>query len=586
MITLRHRAFLLLESWCDRLIAQQLPDQFGRGLAGGLLCPECCQIHGRCNDAVYPLIHLYRATKNPKYLAAAQNVMAWAEYVSTPAGAWMNNPIGHAWEGITVFAALSLGETLRLHGQILPEELRRTWRDRFAKAVAYLDSVVDINWGNINYPATACATFAVASIVLDQPRYAERARALSKDVAAYFTATSLLHGEGPRTASTRGRLAIDVGYNVEESLPALALYAELLHDVPMMDRVEALYRVHLEHLLPDGGWDNSWGSRMYKWTYWGSRTSDGCCAGLASLAQRDPIFIEAAARNVDLLARCTHDGLLFGGPDAHHAGRLACNHHAFCHAKAIAAMLDDPHWPEPTGATLPIETLTGVRYLAETDTTFVSVGPWRATFSNGDQAHHRYLMPTGGCLSLLWHESAGPVITASLNHWSTNPEPMNMPDLRGVQPPCLIPRVEIGSGTKSFATHRDHATATVDRTGDTAGATITTRSRLVDQEQTDPPTGRVEVTAVYRFDANQVRIDLIVPAGLFHLPLLCRHDEPVILTGQSATIRNTIFVEVEEGVLQPTASRGWNPVPGFEAAILSIAPSNGRVSLTLRAQDE
>ena len=31
--------------------------------------------------------------------------------------------------------------------------------------------------------------------------------------------------------------------------------------------------------LPDGAWDNSFGTRNYKWSYRGSRTSDGCAAG-------------------------------------------------------------------------------------------------------------------------------------------------------------------------------------------------------------------------------------------------------------------------------------------------------------------
>ena len=40
--------------------------------------------------------------------------------------------------------------------------------------------------------------------------------------------------------------------------------------------VIASMRTHMEFMLPDGGWDNSWGTRNYKWTWWGSRTSDGC----------------------------------------------------------------------------------------------------------------------------------------------------------------------------------------------------------------------------------------------------------------------------------------------------------------------
>ena len=40
-------------------------------------------------------------------------------------------------------------------------------------------------------------------------------------------------------------------------------------------------RAHLEFMLPDGAWDNSWGTRNYKWTYWGSRTSDGTVPGIS-----------------------------------------------------------------------------------------------------------------------------------------------------------------------------------------------------------------------------------------------------------------------------------------------------------------
>jgi hypothetical protein len=28
---------------------------------------------------------------------------------------------------------------------------------------------------------------------------------------------------------------------------------------------------HLEFMLHDGAWDNSWGTRNFKWTYWGNR---------------------------------------------------------------------------------------------------------------------------------------------------------------------------------------------------------------------------------------------------------------------------------------------------------------------------
>lgn len=45
---------------------------------------------------------------------------------------------------------------------------------------------------------------------------------------------------------------------------------------------------HLEFMLPDGAWDNSWGTRSFKWTYWGGRTSDGFMGGYYLMAARHP----------------------------------------------------------------------------------------------------------------------------------------------------------------------------------------------------------------------------------------------------------------------------------------------------------
>ena len=71
----------------------------------------------------------------------------------------------------------------------------------------------------------------------------------------------------------------------------------------------ARWRQRWEFLLPNGAWDNSWGTRNYKWSYWGSRTSDGCFPALMLLADLDPSFREAAWRNLYLMAACTHGQL-------------------------------------------------------------------------------------------------------------------------------------------------------------------------------------------------------------------------------------------------------------------------------------
>ncbi|HEX7959860.1 MAG TPA: hypothetical protein VF493_08075, partial [Terriglobales bacterium] len=61
----------LLQTWCDGLIARQITAFHDPAIYGGLLCPACTLIHGRCGDAVYPLLRMAHSTGNSKYKDAA-----------------------------------------------------------------------------------------------------------------------------------------------------------------------------------------------------------------------------------------------------------------------------------------------------------------------------------------------------------------------------------------------------------------------------------------------------------------------------------------------------------------------------------
>src|SRR5579875_3593649 len=59
----------LLHTWCDGLLAHQIA--LGNPAAhGGLLCPSCALIHGRCGEAVYPLLRMAHTTGQDRYLHA------------------------------------------------------------------------------------------------------------------------------------------------------------------------------------------------------------------------------------------------------------------------------------------------------------------------------------------------------------------------------------------------------------------------------------------------------------------------------------------------------------------------------------
>ena len=52
----------LLQTWCDGLLAHQETAIQDPALRGALLCPACAIIHGRCGDAVYPLLRVAHTT--------------------------------------------------------------------------------------------------------------------------------------------------------------------------------------------------------------------------------------------------------------------------------------------------------------------------------------------------------------------------------------------------------------------------------------------------------------------------------------------------------------------------------------------
>lgn len=131
-----------------------------------------------------------------------------------------------------------------------------------------------------------------------------------------------------------------MAYNLDESLPHLLKFAEETSNIPLLALVKKSYNVHGHFILDDGGIDNSWCARNYKWTYYGSRTSDGPLLGLLMMGKYDSKYMQMAANHLDLLSSATRNGILDGGLGYGAANVSPCIHHTFCHAKNLAMSLE------------------------------------------------------------------------------------------------------------------------------------------------------------------------------------------------------------------------------------------------------
>ncbi|MGA8163250.1 MAG: hypothetical protein WA374_06245 [Acidobacteriaceae bacterium] len=593
----------LLHAWCDGLLSHQvsLDDP---ATHGGFLCPFCVLIHGRCGEAIYPLLHVAHTTGDDRYLQAALQVHAWSErQVSQADGSWINDVTLSSWKGITVFHTIALAEALHHHGSLLDAATRRKWTDRLAAAAKFLDGYITIDTGNINYPVTSSLAFTLSGQVLGEQHYFERGRQMAHAALEFFTPSGILYGEGhpQRGISPKGCRPVDLGYNVEESLPSLGMYAVLANDIVVRDHVVAAMRTALEFMLPDGSWDNSWGTRNYKWSWWGSRTTDGCHPGFILLAQYDPRFKEAARRNLELMAACTHDGLLYGGPDYFVHGDFPCIHHTFAHAKALATVLDRCHDPLPVARlTLPRDEPYGVRSFPVIDTHLVAIGDWRATVTAYDAAYEETIAPnhrgghvSGGSLASLFHRRLGPLLTASMTRYEMI-EINNQQAYRHAPHMPLTPRIELEQGDQTYASDTDYA-ANLTAQHMRGQATFEAKGRLLSASRESLPGGDVGYALRYRFDSSDVEITASVaksaPSGArFILPVIARAAEIVEQPGVSV-VRITkpagqLVIRTSGAAFEAIlAIRSFNLVPGFECVPLVVPVEPGQeMSLRIEAQ--
>jgi hypothetical protein len=302
------------------------------------------------------------------------------------------------------------------------------------------------------------------------------------------------------------------------------------------------------------------------------------------LADRDPRFAPAAARNLALLASCTHDGLLHGGPHHDARGHLPCIHHTFCHARALAEALDLGVEPMRGDATVEPD---GIRELADAATFILRRGSWRATATAYDHCYQHLPEghPSGGSLCLLWHDLVGPLASASMVEY-TLAEPGNMEAMRRDEDRFpLTPRLELRVDGRAYRSDLDRSATLV-----SVGGALVAEGRLVDAEQRDPPGGPRRYRMRYAADDDGFAITASAADGAdFILPLVSHAEEPVIVDAEAIEITKPGAIVRIVGGGEPlpldAASRVYNPVPGFLALPLRwrVPPSGLALRIGLRA---
>lgn len=587
---LRREAQSLLTEWVDTLLTYQCHGLHS-ALDGGILCPACARMHGRIGDTVLPLMYLADKTGDDKYLLAAKRLMAWMENVHRPDGSWMNDVHVSDWSGTTVFAAIALYEALHYHGRLLDDSTRNHWKQQLLQSGEFMMKNPQMysrrmhkgmkRLNNVNYSASVTYALQAIGEMFNRPDFKEEARIVASDLKNFFTKNDyFLYGEGPGIwkPTKNGCLPVDLGYNIEESLPNLAYYALMVNDRELLSIVERSMNTHLEFMLPDGAWDNSWGTRSFKWTYWGGRTSDGFMGGYYAMSARHPEYIEAIRRNVRLLRESTDKGLLHAGRHYQVSGIPPCIHHTFGHAKALTAFLELPPVAETARKALPRDAAYGMKHFRDIRTWLLAEGPWRATFTGFDAEYKvKGTHPMGGAVSLLWHAQAGPVFAATMNRYTL----IEAPNMQSNSRKYLMsgtPRVELMEDGIVYS-NLDDLAAEIDYRQEKDAHCFRVKTRLVDAEQQHPVRGEVPVIINYSFSAQGMtfEVEQCPDSAYLVLPVIASPLEEVTVTGQEAYIKKekgTMKIACINGNMEVALTdedgRIFNPVPGFSFIPLKV----------------
>lgn len=576
----------LLRQWCGKLLELQVRSVDNPALKGGILCPACGGIHGRCFDAIYPFLYLADADQDERYLEGAKMLFDWAEYtVSREDGSYVNDT-NSEWKGTTVFSVIQLIEALKYHGHLLDQDTYEKWKERIKKAAEFLRGFKTFEVCNVNYRITNSLAMYMCGEFLGDEKYTRRGRELAQMAAGQITESGILAGEGRPVDgfSPKGCRPVDIGYNMEESLPSFIQYAYLAGDEELKKLVRKALKRHMLFLLEDGGMDNSFGTRNFKWTYWGSRTSDGCGLGYLIGADEEPEFGIAAYKSLKLLKECTHHGFLYGGPHVWEMGETPCVHHAFSHAKVLAGILDHRLEDRLMDGTLPRQGLKHPVYLEEMDTYLVNGEGYTATVTGYDWEYTK--LPgghaSGGTLSLLWQEKAGLVLGSSMCSYSLK-EPNNMQLPRFSRHECLSLRLEYMADGKEYSSMYDYKCSLTCEETD-AGTMVRARGKMTDIDQHQLPGDQGAYEMEYLFGKNFVEISAVMGTGVrCILPMISKKTEEIIKDDSSVLIRKEgidVKTSVKKGKLHLPygMERIYNLVPGVEALKIEIEPEDGKIA--------
>jgi hypothetical protein len=258
----------------------------------------------------------------------------------------------------------------------------------------------------------------------------------------------------------------------------------------------------MEMIYPDGSMDNSFRSRNYKWTLFGSKTAHGCQMAFMMLCDEDPAFYTAAELNASYVLNSIEPGggMIGYGPHYKDLFNQSCIHATFNRADAFAVAFAYGKEPAQKDAAIPSQHIFGLREYATIGVYHMRTREWMGTVS----CYHVHHAPTGGTLSYLWNEKVGPVQIGSVTKYERYELP-NMPAFPSVEENLVTQRIEAirqGMNFSNLYEYDAFASSSVSSSATTLSSTATATATATDEGGPE-----VEVHGQLKYETGGIRYD-------------------------------------------------------------------------------
>lgn len=392
-----------------------------------IFCNQDLRVHGRTIEAIYIFLWLKRNNLSSLSTNEIANFYKSNKIFQNSLGGWENDIAVVRWSGTTVFFLDILSEIILYYNDLLDEDFKNLLLSDFKKGVNFLLNHFNITNAVANYLFAYLYILIRAEKIIKNHNYKNVINSCVQKIYSFIDNDYLIWGEGHYNTleSEQGYKAIDIIYNIDESIYYLYKILKVDNQVFSIKLFYKILLAHIHFLLMDGGIDGACGTRSYKWTYWGGRTAHGAESIFLELSKYSDVAKQWLTNHLLLLKKCLKNGLLLGGRDYALCDATPCIQHTIFKTISLidSLSLDCEEFNNVFDGKIFNRDIVFKKYFHTVGIFLYKNENWHISYKFSDYIY--WGVNYSSCLpAFIWNIKYGPLFSFSIND-SLPPEPYN-----------------------------------------------------------------------------------------------------------------------------------------------------------------